>query len=127
MDKRMIGWAVNAPFIAVMLWSIGEKFAETKMIVEAFRTWNLRPYMTTLAIVELISLVLYLFPGTLRIGFFLLCSFLGGAVALKLQRQSDWWLPAGLLAYLWFAAWYRSRDLFSNTQTTTHEFRYLGG
>ena len=49
----MIGWAVNAPFIIVMLWSIIEKFSETKMIAEAFRTWNLRPYMTTLAAVEL--------------------------------------------------------------------------
>ena len=125
MDKKMIGWAVNAPFIIVMLWSIIEKFSETKMIAEAFRTWNLRPYMTTLATVELASLALYLFPGTLRIGFFLLCSFLGGAVAVKLQRQGEWWLPAGLIAYLWFAAWFRSRDLFSNTQIQTNEFRYL--
>ncbi len=121
----MIGWAINAPFILVMLWSIIEKFSETKLIVEAFRTWNLRPYMTTLAAVELVSLVLYLIPGTLRIGFFLLCSFLGGAVAVKLQRQGEWWLPAALLAYLWFAAWYRSRELFSNTQIQTNEFRYL--
>ena len=125
MDKRLIGWLINAPFIVVMLWSIIEKFAETKMIVEAFRVWNLRPYMTTLAAVELVALILYLFPGTLRIGFFLLCSFLGGAVAVKLQRQGDWWLPAGLLAYLWFAAWFRSRELFTNSQTQTNEFRYL--
>ncbi len=125
MDKRLVGWAINAPFIAVMLWSIGEKFVETKLIVEAFRTWNLRPYMTTLATIELASLALYLFPGTLRIGFFLLCSFLGGAIATKLQRQGDWWLPAVLLAYLWFAAWFRSRELFTNSQAQTNEFRYL--
>ena len=125
MDKRLLGWLINAPFIAVMLWSIIEKFSETKMIVEAFRTWNLRPYMTTLGAVELVALALYLFPGTLRIGFFLLCSFLGGAIAVKLQRQADWWLPAALLAYLWFAAWFRSRALFVNSQTTSNEFRYL--
>ncbi|MBY0506989.1 MAG: DoxX family protein [Bryobacteraceae bacterium] len=125
MDKRWIGWLINAPFIAVMLWSIIEKFAETKMIVEAFRGWNLRPYMTSLGAVELAALVLYLVPGTLRIGFFLLCSFLGGAIAVKLQKQSDWWLPAVVLAYLWFAAWYRSRELFTNSQATSNEFRYL--
>jgi|GEM_PF-1707178 len=126
MDKRLLGWLINAPFIAMMLWSIIEKFAETKMIAEAFRTWNLRPYMTSLAAVELAALGLYLFPATLRIGFFLLCSFLGGAVAVKLQRQGEWWLPAGVLAYLWFAAWFRSRELFSNSERTSNEFRYLG-
>ncbi len=125
MDKRWVGWIINAPFIAVMSWSIIEKFSETKMIAEAFRTWNLRPYMTTLGAVELIALALYLFPATLRIGFFLLCSFLGGAIAVKLQRSGEWWLPAGVLAYLWFAAWFRSRGLFNNVQSTSNEFRYL--
>lgn len=125
MDKRLLGWLINAPFIAVMLWSIIEKFAETKMIATAFSTWNLRPYMTSLAAVELAALALYLIPGTLRIGFFLLCSYLGGAVAVKLQRQGDWWVPAGVLTYLWFAAWFRSRTLFSNTQIQSNEFRYL--
>lgn len=125
--SRILPWIVNAPLAVLIAYSAITKLAETSWWAEWFRGWGLRPYLTTIGAIELIGLLLYLAPSTMRIGLVVLAAFFGGAIATTLQRQ-DHWPPAAIcLAVLCAGAWLRNPTLFSNSRVERNEFEYLKG
>ncbi|MBY0374298.1 MAG: DoxX family protein [Bryobacteraceae bacterium] len=79
--SRILPWIVNAPLAVLIAYSAITKLAETSWWAEWFRGWGLRPYLTTIGAIELIGLLLYLAPSTMRIGLVVLAAFFGGAIA----------------------------------------------
>ena len=65
----------------------------------------------TLGIIELGSVVLFLWPRTSVLGTLLLASYLGGAIATHLQHQQGILFPAGIEALVWIAAVVRLPEL----------------
>ena len=75
--RRIIGWVLSAlPLVALLGGSIN-KFSGNPELAA-----NL-PYISSLPLLAVLSLTcvaLYLIPKTSNIGFFLLCSYFGGAI-----------------------------------------------
>jgi hypothetical protein len=70
--------------------------------------------MLWLGIIELGCLVVFLFPRTLTLGFFLLCCFWGIEIAAGLKNMEIKFYPIAMLALFALAAYWRDSFLFSD-------------
>jgi hypothetical protein len=74
---------------------------------------QLASLLLPLSMLELFCLVLFVLPRTANIGFFLLCSYLGGAIAVNLiTGLSSPVVPAIILALFWISMFLKNRLLF---------------
>lgn len=125
MFRKEVVWGINGLWCAIVVVAAVVKFLEITMMVEMFKGWGLRPYMSSIGFLELVSVALYVYPPTLRVGFFLLCAFFGGAIATTLQREGNVMPPFIMLLWLWAAAYLRGPHLFENVEVRRTEFDYL--
>lgn len=68
-------------------------------------------YITLLGIVELASAILFIIPRTYKIGFLLLCGYLGGAFATELAHGQPP-IAALLLTLIWISVFLRDKEMF---------------
>ena len=68
--------------------------------------------MILIGVAEIAVVVLYLYPPTMHIGFFLLLSWLGGALAMHLVSKVKP-IPLLFIILLWVSAYLRDPSLFS--------------
>ena len=92
------------------------KLTAQPQLVEVFSRSGMLPYMKGLGIAELLFVSLFLWPHSLRIGFFLLTAYFGGAMAVELSQHIFFIMPAVILTLVWLAAWLRDGSLFSPAQ-----------
>ena len=79
-----LGWAMSV-FVCLGICASGTaKLLQAEQLVESLAKINLQDYIVTLGIIEISCVVLYLIPKTSNIGFFLLCSYIGGIIAAEL-------------------------------------------
>jgi len=97
----------------LLLLSAGAKFAAAEPVVEGLTKVFFIPYfpLTGLAILEVICVVIFLIPQTWRIGFFLLCGYLGGALAIEIAQHGPP-VAAFLLTFIWVGAYFKDKSLF---------------
>ena len=74
--RNIIGWVLSAPPILAILAGSFNKFSKKAHLVENITYIDLN----LLASISLVCIILYLIPKTSNIGFFLLCSYYGGAI-----------------------------------------------
>ncbi|MFN5422414.1 MAG: hypothetical protein ACK5AO_04020 [bacterium] len=65
-----------------------------------------------LGVLQLLCVALFLIKRTMSVGFFLICSYLGGAMAVNLTTGQDAIPPAIFLALFWIAMYLKKSDLF---------------
>ncbi len=71
-------------------------------------------YLTLLGIMHIVFAILFIYPKTSRLGFLLLCCYLGGAIATELSHGQK--LEAIFpLILVWIAAFLRDRHIFLPT------------
>lgn len=89
------------------------KFVGAKIIVDNLTKAGVIPYfpLPLLGLLEISCVILYLIPKTWRIGFFLLCGYLGGAGAIEISQHLA---PTAfiLLVIVWIGAYLRNPELF---------------
>jgi hypothetical protein len=90
------------------------KFAGAAVIVNNLTKAGIIPYfpLPALGLLELSCVVLYLIPATWRIGFFLLCGYLGGAGAIEISQH----LPPTafiLLILVWIGVFVKDKSIFT--------------
>jgi hypothetical protein len=87
------------------------KLTHAPAIVEAFGKSALGNYITLIGIIELLSVALFLYPKTSKVGFLLLCSYLGGAISIELAGGQ---LPmaAIFLTLLWVSVYLKNKLMF---------------
>ena len=95
------------------------KLTEFPPLVAIYSKIGVAQYLKVLGSAELIFLMLFLFPRTMRIGFFLLTAYFGGAMAVELSHGGYFLMPGIILAFIWIVAYLRDASLFQ--QTLTHE------
>ncbi len=79
--RYYLGWAMSL-FVCLGITASGmAKLMNAPMLVESLAIINLQDHIMTIGIIELTCVALYLFPKTSNIGFFLLCSYIGGIIA----------------------------------------------
>ena len=89
------------------------KFAGATVIVNNLTKAGIIPFfpLPVLGLLELTCVVLYLIPATWRIGFFLLCGYLGGAGAIEISQH----LPPTafiLLTLVWIGVFLKDKSVF---------------
>ncbi len=78
--RYYLGWAMSV-FVSLGIASSGMgKLMQAKPLVESLSKINLQEHIVTLGIIEILCVIIYLIPKTSNIGFFLLCSYIGGII-----------------------------------------------
>lgn len=95
----------------MLLMSAIMKLVGAEQIVEGLSKSGLGAYIQFLGIIELISVGLFLYPKTHKIGFLLLCCYLGGALSIELAAGKA---PAAaiFLVVLWVSVYLRNKLMF---------------
>jgi hypothetical protein len=89
------------------------KLSHSQQIVDGFGKIGLGNYITLIGVIELISVALFLFPKTHKIGFLLICSYLGGAISIELSTGQ---VPSAaiFLAIVWISVFLKDKLMFLN-------------
>jgi len=114
--KRIISISLMVLASLMLLFSAEMKLAGADQIVTGLTAAGLGNHVTLLGIVELVSVILFLFPSTFKVGFLLVTSYLGGAFSIELAAGQ----PPAAIAFLivvWVSAYLRNKYLFVNTTT----------
>jgi len=116
--NKIIKWAPSI-FVGLIIGAGSVmKLTAQPQLVEVFAKTGLLLYMKLLGVAELLFVSLFLWPPTLRIGFFLLTAYFGGAMAVELSQHIFFIMPALILALVWLAAWLRDNALFGIAHKT---------
>ena len=87
------------------------KLIGAEQIVTGLTKAGLGSYITLLGIIELISVALFLYPKTYKIGFLLICCYLGGALSIELATAQP---PSAaiFLTIVWIAVFLKDKLMF---------------
>ena len=114
--KRIISNALMVIPSLMLIMSAVMKLIGTEPIVTGLTKAGLGSYISFLGIIELLSVALFLFPKTYKIGFLLICSYLGGALSIELATAQP---PSAaiFLTIVWIAIFLKDRLMFFNTDS----------
>jgi hypothetical protein len=87
------------------------KLSGAQAVVDGMSKAGLGNYITLIGAIELISVILFLYPKTTRLGFLLLCSYLGGAIVIELA-SGQFPTAAVILAIIWISVYLRNKAMF---------------
>lgn len=105
-------WVLIAlPSLALAASALG-KISGAAPVVANMTKIGLGDTYTLLGALELLIVVLFVYPATRNIGFFLVCSYLGGAMATHATHGESALAPAIILSLAWIAMFYQKPYLF---------------
>jgi len=114
--RKFLKWIPSILAALIIVSGSVMKLTAQPELVEVFSKSGMLPYMKELGIAELLFVSLFLWSRSLRIGFFLLTAYFGGAMAVELSQHIFFIMPAVILTLVWLAAWLRDGSLFSAAQ-----------
>jgi hypothetical protein len=114
--RKFLKWMPSILVTLIIVSGSVMKLTAQPQVVEVFSRSGMLTYMKGLGIAELLFVSLFLWSRSLKIGFFLLTGYFGGAMAVELSQHIFFIMPAVILALVWVAAWLRDGSLFSNAQ-----------
>ena len=79
--KNIISIIIGVLASIMVLVSAFMKISGNAQMVTGLTVGGFGPYIKLFGIIEVISLILFFYPKTYKIGFYLLCCYLGGALA----------------------------------------------
>jgi len=92
----------------MLIGSAGAKFAHVpKVVTELVAMGFDGNKLMLIAILEILSALLFLIPVTRSFGLLLVSSFLGGAIATHMQHNQPIVQPSFVLFLIWLGAWLR--------------------
>ena len=114
--KRIISIALMVLPSLMLIMSAVMKLIGAEQVVTGLSKAGLGSYISFLGVIELLSVALFLFPKTYKIGFLLICSYLGGALSIELATAQP---PSAaiFLTIVWIAIFLKDRLMFFNTDS----------
>ncbi len=87
------------------------KLIGAEQVVTGLTKIGLGNYIKSLGIIELVSVALFIFPKTHKIGFLLICSYLGGALSIELASAQP---PSAaiFLCIIWISVFLKDKMMF---------------
>jgi hypothetical protein len=76
-----------------------------------FVEMGLQPYLKVLGAIEILCVLCFLFPKTIKLGLLMLTAYFGGAMAAEMPYHMMA-APAVVMALVWIAAFIRKPELF---------------
>lgn len=111
--RKITGWIIAGLLTALLAFSVMGKFTIPEMAAN-FEKWGLGNWRTIIAIGELVSAILFLFPKTNIFGAFLLSSHLGGAIVVHMGHGEPFVVQSAVLILIWITAFVRNPQLLAN-------------
>ncbi|MEZ2446169.1 DoxX family protein [Chitinophaga sp. RCC_12] len=110
--KNIIGWILSGIIGLMLIASAADKISASAHALQMGASFGLTANTySVLGIIEILSVVLFLFPRTGILGMLLLSSYLGGAIATHLQHQQNIIFPMAIEALVWITAVIRFPEL----------------
>ena len=110
--NKWVQWIVIVLPALTMLGPGITKVAEVEGVVKGLTVLGVGPYVTQIGLIQLVIVILYLVPITRNIGFFLVASYLGGAILAHLSHGQSITVPTVALALFWVAMFLTKPGLF---------------
>ena len=109
--KKILSYVLLILPSLMILMSGVMKLTGAQQIVDGLTKAGLGPYIKLFGIIELVSVGLLFIPKTYKIGFLLLCSYLGGAMSIELSGGQPP-MSAIFIALLWIGVYLRDKRMF---------------
>lgn len=110
--KNIIGWVLTGLLGFVFIASATMKLIGGEEALKGAAAMGLSAgVVTLLGIVEMLSIILFIFPRTGLLGTLLLAAYLGGAIATHVVHQQPVTVPMVLQIVLWITAVIRFGEL----------------
>lgn len=84
--RKNIGWVLTGLLAAVLLFSAFGKLSGSEEVKQMFESGGLVGWQTIIGLGELVSLILFILPKTMRLGALLLCGYFGGAIMFHMSN-----------------------------------------
>ncbi|MGB9696595.1 MAG: DoxX family protein [Ignavibacteria bacterium] len=111
--RTLIGWIIAGLLTALYLYSASGKLF---LHPEQMEQMRLGSWRIIIALGEIGSALLFLFPKTNRFGTLLLSSYMGGAIILHMTGGISIMLPAVVLILVWVVFYLRHPKFFKLNQ-----------
>ncbi len=82
--RKITGYALSILPSLMIVFSGVMKIIQDEFMIQAMETLQLRGLIVFIGFLEILCVVLYWIPKTMNIGFFLMCSYVGGIIAAEL-------------------------------------------
>lgn len=109
--KRILSIILMVLPSIMLLMSAFMKLSGADEVVNGLTRAGLGSYITLIGIIEILSVLLFLIPQTYKIGFFLLCSYLGGALCIELAGGQPP-MAAIFLSVIWTSVFLKDDKMF---------------
>jgi hypothetical protein len=123
--RKIIGWLLSGLTGLMLSASAVDKIMGSAHALQMGASFGLSAgTYSLLGIIEILSVVLFLYSRTGILGTLLLSSYFGGAIATHLQHQQNILFPAAIEAVVWIAAVIRFPELINrifNTKASNKE------
>jgi len=107
--SKIAAWIIAGLLTALYLYSASGKLFLHPGQMEQMKLGDWR---IIIALGEIISALLFLFPKTNKYGTLLLSSYMGGAIILHMTGGMSIGMPVIVLILVWVVAWLRNPKLF---------------
>ena len=112
--KKIIYWVLTGLVSFIFLGSAAGKLTGNEEAVKMAASFGIDAHnYTMIGIVELVSLLLFIFPRTGVIGTILLTAYMGGAIATHVQNGVPILAPCVILTFVLLVAFYRFPEMAS--------------
>jgi hypothetical protein len=115
---RIISIVLMVPPVLMLIMSAGMKLSGSEMVVQSMAKAGLGSFVRLIGVIEILSTVLFLIPKTKKIGFLLLCCYLGGTIPIQMSAGQ---FPIGtvFLVLLWVSVFLTDKGMFLPVSGTT--------
>lgn len=111
--KSIAAWVISGLLTALYLFSAyGKISAPEGMAAVKLENWG-----TIIAIGEVVSALLFLFPKTNKIGTLLLSSYMGGAIIIHMTGATSILMPSVILILVWVVAYLRNPEIICDSKS----------
>ncbi len=109
--RNIIGWVLSALPCAMILFSGSQKIMKAEWMLENMSKVNMLEITPYIGVLEIFCVIIYLLPKTSNIGFFLLCSYIGGIIASETAMGMTPFLGIALAVLLYIGTMLRKPAL----------------
>ena len=106
--RKITAWVIAGLLAALYLYSASGKFLKP----EQMEQMHLANWRIIIAIGEISSALLFLFPRTNLYGTFLLSAYMGGAIIIHMTNGLSIGFPSVVLILVWVVGFLRNPELF---------------
>ncbi|MEI8049333.1 MAG: DoxX family protein [Bacteroidota bacterium] len=106
--QNIAAWIISGLLLALFLFSASGKFLHP----EQMEQMKLGDWRVIIALGEIASSLLFLFPKTNKYGVLLLSSYMGGAIILHMTSGISIVMPSAVLILVWVVLYLRTPDFY---------------